>query len=193
MTEPQPEPMLRGELVYLGAVEPGDVIDYRRLISDPEIGHYLGLKLPVSRDSAERFAKELFEQVGKTVFPFNIHLRTDGRRVGSVTLRDVDRENGKTEVAIFIGERELLGRGYGTDALRCACDFGFGELRLERIELAVFDYNTRGIRAYQKAGFQTDVVKRHARFHRGRHHDVLIMSILRDEWEAQDRRRAWES
>jgi RimJ/RimL family protein N-acetyltransferase len=188
----RPEPMLRGELVFLGPVEPSDVIEDGRLISDPEIGHFLGVKFPISRDAAERFAKEMFEQVGKSLFPFNVCLLSDGRRIGSVALRDVDRENGSAEVAIFITERALLGRGFGTDALLCACDFGFGELRLERIELRVFDYNTRAMRSYEKAGFQTDVVKRHARFHRGQYHDVLVMSILRDEWLAQERRRAWE-
>ena len=192
MGDPPPEHMYRGELVSLGAVELADVIEDGALISDAEIGPLLGIKFPISRDGAERFAKEMLEQVGKSLFPFNICLLADGRRIGAATLRDVDRENGKAEVAIFLSARNLLGRGYGTDALRCLCDFGFGELRLERIELVVFDFNARAIRSYEKAGFQTEVVKRHARFHRGRHHDVLVMGILRDEWEAQDRRRAWE-
>ena len=192
MGDPPTQHMYRGELVYLGAVELADVIEDGALISDAEIGPLLGIKFPISRDGAERFAKEMLEQVGKSLFPFNICLLADGRRIGAATLRDVDRENGKAEVAIFLSARNLLGRGYGTDALRCLCDFGFGELRLERIELVVFDFNARAIRSYEKAGFQTEVVKRHARFHRGRHHDVLVMSILRDEWEAQDRRRAWE-
>jgi RimJ/RimL family protein N-acetyltransferase len=192
MGDPPPQHMYRGELVSLGAVELADVIEDGALISDAEIGPLLGIKFPISRDGAERFAKEMLEQVGKSLFPFNICLLADGRRIGAATLRDVDRENGKAEVAIFLSARNLLGRGYGTDALRCLCDFGFGELRLERIELVVFDFNTRAIRSYEKAGFQTEVVKRHARFHRGTHHDVLVMSILRDEWEAQDRRRAWE-
>jgi len=192
MGDPPPQHMYRGELVSLGAVELADVIEDGALISDAEIGPLLGIKFPISRDGAERFAKEMLEQVGKSLFPFNICLLADGRRIGAATLRDVDRENGKAEVAIFLSARNLLGHGYGTDALRCLCDFGFGELRLERIELVVFDFNTRAIRSYEKAGFQTEVVKRHARFHRGRHHDVLVMGILRDEWEAQDRRRAWE-
>ena len=33
---------------------------------------------------------------------------------------------------------------------------------------------------------------RERHFAEGRHEDVLIMSLLRAEWAAQDRRRAWE-
>jgi RimJ/RimL family protein N-acetyltransferase len=186
------QPMYRGELVYLSPTEPADIVDNGRWINDPEIGHNLGTKYPTSRDASERFAKEMLAGAGKTIYPFNIHRLSDGHRIGGIVLRDVDRENGSAELAIFVGERSELGRGYGTDALRCIEDFGFGELRLHRIELAVFDYNVRAIRAYEKAGFRTEVVLRRARFHRGVHHDVLIMAILFDEWLAQDRPRAWE-
>ncbi len=189
---PSASQLLRGEIVYLTASEPEHIVEDSQMISDAEVGHYLGIKSPISRDGAERFAKEMLAEVGKTIFPFNIVRIEDGRRVGAVSLRDIDRENGSAEVAIFVGDPSLLGRGLGTDALRCVLDFGFGELRLERIQLHVFDYNTRAKRSYEKAGFQTDAVLRHARFHRGVHHDVLVMSILRDEWLAQDRRRAWD-
>jgi RimJ/RimL family protein N-acetyltransferase len=184
--------MLRGELVYLTASEPEQVIERAQMISDSDVGHHLGIKSPLSRDAAERFAKEMLAQVGKTLFAFNIVRIEDDRLVGAVDLRDIDRENGSAEVAIFVGDPSLLGHGLGTDAMRCALDFGFGEQRLERIQLHVFDYNTRAKRSYEKAGFSTDAVLRHARFHRGSHHDVLVMSILRDEWLAQDRRRAWD-
>jgi RimJ/RimL family protein N-acetyltransferase len=185
--------MLRGELVYLTAAEPENIVEHAQMISGAEVGHYLGVKSPLSRDAAERFARETLGQVGTSLFTFNIVRIEDDRRVGGVTLRDIDRENGSAELAIFVGEPSLLGQGLGTDALRCALDFGFGEVRLERIQLHVFDYNTRARRSYEKAGFSTDAVLRRARFHRGAHHDVLVMSILRDEWLAQDRRRAWDA
>ena len=191
-TPPPASAMLRGELVYLTASEPDNIVDDAQMISDAEVGHYLGVKSPLSRDAAERFAREMLGQVGKTLFAFSIVRIEDGRRIGGVTLRDIDRENGSAEVAIFLGDPSLLGHGLGTDALRCAVDFGFGEQRLERIQLHVFDYNTRAQRSYEKAGFSVDATLRRARFHRGAHHDVLVMSILRDEWLAQERRRAWE-
>ena len=188
----QPQPMYRGEHVYLAGIEPADVVETARWICDAEIGHQLGIKSPISRDAAERFSKEMLGQIGSSMFGFSVKRLDDDRRIGSVTLRNLDRENGSAEVAIFISDPALLGRGYGTDAMRCMLDFAFGELRLERVELGVFDYNPRAIRSYEKAGFQTDAVLRHARFHRGAFHDIHVMSILRAEWLAQDRRRAWE-
>jgi RimJ/RimL family protein N-acetyltransferase len=195
MSDPEarrPTPMLRGERVWLSATDKEDVVDDAAWLSDAEISHFLGIRAPISRDGAAHFADEFLALAGKTIFPFNISLLADDRRIGGAALRDYDRENGSAEVAIFISDPNLLGQGLGTDALNCLVDFGFGELRLERIWLKVFDYNERARRSYQKAGFKTDATLRHARFHRGAHHDIHLMSILRAEWLALDRRRAWD-
>lgn len=186
-----PLPMLRGESVWLRAAQKSDFLEDSDAVSDAETAHHLGLKWPVGPDDGAEFAQKVLSQQGKTQFSFAICLLADGRRIGNVSLRNLDRDNGSAEMAIVIVDKLHQGRGLGTDALNCIVDFGFGELRLERIYLHVFDYNERARRSYQKAGFQTDAVLRHARFHRGAHHDVHLMSILRDEWLALDRRRAW--
>ena len=189
---PAPRPMIRGERVWLRPVEPSDIVADSAMSGDAEVGHFLGAKSPWSRASAERFSTEMLSQVGQTTYPYAICLLGEERSIGTVFLHDVDKVNGGGTVGIFLGDRRYLGQGYGTDALNALVDFGFGELRLERIELEVFDYNARAMRSYQKAGFQTDAVLRRARFHRGAHHDVHLMSILRADWLALPRQRSWE-
>jgi RimJ/RimL family protein N-acetyltransferase len=185
-------PMLRGERVWLRAATKADFVEEAPAVSDAETGHFLGIKQPISPEGAEQFAQQMLSQQGHSIWAFVICLLADDRRIGSVNLRNLDRENGSAELAIVITDKSLQGKGLGTDALNCLVDFGFGELRLERIYLHVFDFNVRARRSYEKAGFQVDATLRHARFHRGQHHDVHLMSILRDDWLALDRRRAWD-
>ena len=52
--------------------------------------------------------------------------------------------------ALGIGERELRDQGYGTEVVGILLDFAFGELRLERVYLHVFDFNARAIHAYEQ-------------------------------------------
>jgi RimJ/RimL family protein N-acetyltransferase len=189
---PPPRPMIRGERIWLRPTEPSDVVNDSAYAGDAEVGHFLGAKSPMSRAAAERFSTMIFSQAGETGYGYSICLLGTEQSIGTVFLRDVDKVNGSGVVGIFLGDRRYLGQGYGTDALNALVDFGFGELRLERIELEVFDYNARAIRSYVKAGFQTDAVLRHSRFHRGAYHDVQIMSILRDDWLALPRKRSWE-
>ncbi|HET7141820.1 MAG TPA: GNAT family protein [Candidatus Limnocylindria bacterium] len=185
-------PMLRGERVWLRGTTRADLAGEAPAVSDAETGHFLGLKLPISPEGSEQFAQQVLSQQGQTIWFFTICLLGEDRGIGTVNLRKVDRENGSAELAIVISDKSLQGQGLGTDALNCLVDFGFGELRLERIYLHVFDFNARARRSYEKAGFQTDATLRRSRFHRGQHHDVLLMSILRDDWLALDRRRAWD-
>ena len=102
----------------------------------------------------------------------------------------IDLVNGNAEFGIAIGETGEWDKGYGTDALRAICDFGFGSLRLERIGLYVYEGNARGRRAYEKAGFTLEGTLRHAHFANGRHEDIHVMSLLRDEWKPLAHSRA---
>ena len=58
-------------------------------------------------------------------------------------------------------------------------------MNLNRVELQVFDDNERGIRCYEKIGFVREGVQRQFRYREGRYVDSIMMSILREEYEAR--------
>ena len=86
-------------------------------------------------------------------------------------------------VAIQLGG-DHVGKGAGSEALGLAVGFGFRELGFNRIQLDVFAYNSRAIRAYEKVGFVIEGRRRQAMFHDGEFHDDLVMAILFDDWKA---------
>ena len=45
---------------------------------------------------------------------------------------------------------------------------------------------------YEKCGFTLEGTQRHAVYRDGRFVDVHLMSILRDEWQALERKRSWD-
>jgi len=57
-------------------------------------------------------------------------------------------------VDMFIGEEGLLGKGYGTQALRLFCDELLTRLEVKRILIDPAADNERAIRSYEKAGFK---------------------------------------
>ncbi|MBN1936332.1 MAG: GNAT family N-acetyltransferase, partial [Anaerolineae bacterium] len=60
--------------------------------------------------------------------------------------------------------------------------FGFHSLNLHRIFLRVHADNARGIRAYEKCGFQHEGCQREAVFKSGRYYDELRMAVLDHEF-----------
>jgi len=177
--------MIHGEQVFLRPAEREDIDAFVRWFSDEETTRYLALRAPFSKAMEERWFDGMLERQGKDAYHFVICLLADQRPIGTAGFHHVNHEDGNASFGISIGEKAEWDRGYGTDALRAICEFGFGQLRLERIDLDVYEPNKRAQRSYAKAGFVTEGTLRHAHFSDGHHHDMLRMSLLRSEWEAQ--------
>jgi ribosomal protein S18 acetylase RimI-like enzyme len=80
------------------------------------------------------------------------------------------------------------GQGLGTAFLSLVLDEAFGPLGAERFYLDCFADNARAQRAYMKLGLSRDGVLRQAyRLADGRRSDLVMMAILKTEW--QERRR----
>lgn len=190
MTDAPRLPLLRGAKVWLRALEKADLTDVD--LDDRDLGHFGGFRMPFAREAQERWYSSMVAGMGDTVYQFSICRLGDRRPIGGIGLRDIDRVNGSAEASIFIASRDDWGKGYGTDAMDALLDYAFGEMRLHRVYLHVFDYNPRAVRSYEKSGFVTEVRLRKNRFHRGAHHDEFLMAILRADWERLDRPRCWQ-
>jgi ribosomal protein S18 acetylase RimI-like enzyme len=78
------------------------------------------------------------------------------------------------------------GQGLGTALLSLVLDEAFGPMGAERFHLDCFVDNVRAQRAYAKLGFQRDGVLRKAyRQADGTRTDLVMMALLKSEWEAR--------
>ncbi len=91
-------------------------------------------------------------ETGRVVQTIICDLNGD-RPLGSVYIRDIDRQHGKAEYGIFIGEPDARGRGVGTAAASLMLRYCFEEEKLHRVYLRVLAGNEQAIRSYEKAGF----------------------------------------
>ena len=103
--------------------------------------------------------------------------------VGSVYLRDIDRNNQKCEYGIFIGDEDCRGKGIGTAAAKLALAHAFEELGLNRVYLRVFADNLGAIKSYEKAGFRYEGTFSQDVMIDGVGEDIVFMAILREDWE----------
>lgn len=108
--------------------------------------------------------------------------------LGSVYIRDIDRQHNKAEYGIFIGEGQARGRGVGTAAAKLMLRYCFEEQGLHRIFLRVFADNLQAIRSYEKAGFRREGLLRDDVCIEGKYRDILWMAVIRPE--SADEQRA---
>jgi RimJ/RimL family protein N-acetyltransferase len=115
---------------------------------------------------------------------YAIVVRASQRLIGLTTFSNLDPDNGSVLFHISIGEHDAWGRGYGTETTGLMLELAFERIGLHRVGLSVFSFNSRAIRAYEKAGFRHEGREREAILRDGQRWDELTMGILRDEWRA---------
>ncbi|MBC8162064.1 MAG: GNAT family N-acetyltransferase [Roseiflexaceae bacterium] len=113
---------------------------------------------------------------------FAIIVRETNAIIGSVSLMKLDAQNGRAELGISIGEKTAWGKGYGGEAVRLMCAYGFTFLNLHMIYLWHVGYNERGHRAYLRAGFKEAGRLREARVFDGQRYDDVLMDITRADF-----------
>jgi [ribosomal protein S5]-alanine N-acetyltransferase len=150
-------------------------------MQDLEYGAYLGTNSkPTTVESETKWFEENASP-SKSLVTFGILELEANRLIGICNLLDMNPVNGTATLGIEIGEKECLGKGYGTEAVKLLVEYGMFFLNLYNIKLEVFGFNPRAIRAYEKAGFSLVGRRRAARLLGGQRYDDIIMDITRDE------------
>ncbi|RLC66916.1 MAG: N-acetyltransferase [Chloroflexi bacterium] len=175
--------MIIGDKVRLRPIERDDLPRFVEWFSDPEVRYYLAVYLPFSMAQEERWFEDLQERIERQETLVLAVETRDGVHIGNVGLHSIDWKNRSAELGIVIGEKTYWGQGYGTDAIRTLLGLVFGEMNLHRVFLRVDADNGRGIRCYEKVGFQREGTSRQAVFKQGAYQDQHVMSILCSEFE----------
>ncbi len=195
--------MIIGEHIRFRGVERGDIPKFVEWLNDPEVRQGVLVHNPISQADEENWFDRMIKRPPDE-HVFGIEVRLPGERadlpaekrgetsedgsaekwrlIGTCAFDSIDWRLHAAEFGIMIGDKASWNRGYGTEAVRLLVQHGFNTLNLNRIFLHVFENNPRAIRAYEKAGFTQEVRERQAEFKDGKYIDVLVMSILKDEF-----------
>lgn len=104
----------------------------------------------------------------------------DNMPIGSVYFRDIDKEKNHAEFGIFIGEENLIGKGYGKEATSLFVKYGFDKLGLENIFLRVIEKNEIATHVYEKVGFKKIYQKKEKVCPSGEEVTVSFMEIKKE-------------
>jgi len=177
--------MYQGKLVRFRRVDPlRDLDDRCRWMNDPGVTDTLGMRPARSSREETRKYLETAAASSDSLVEWAIEDLATGKHIGGCTIRAFNHIARSAELGIAIGEAEFRGKGYGTDAVRLLVQIGFEQFNLNRIHLSANANNKAGIRAYEKAGFSHEGLRRQHGFINGRYYDSVIMAILRSEYEA---------
>jgi RimJ/RimL family protein N-acetyltransferase len=86
--------------------------------------------------------------------------RAGDRHLGNVQLRDINVHHKTAEVGILVGEKDVWGRGVGTEAIKAMIGLARDKLGMYKLYAGVYSRNVRSVKAFEKVGFVVEGVRR---------------------------------
>lgn len=180
-----PPERLAGEGAALRRLRPSDVAPYAGAFAeDAGLGPLLGFESDPDETSVRRRVARSARQVDAWMgFELVIADPATDAFLGVVVMHSLEPQHRRGEVGFWLlpGARRA---GLGRSAVRQLVDWGFETLDLLRIELTTTPDNAAALALAEGVGFAREGVMRLRNVERGRRVDVVMLSLLREQWPA---------
>ena len=173
---------LIGDNIYLSPISVDDVEEYAEMVNNIKVSVGLGY-LSYTNIIDFESEKEFLISVKKEKM-FAVRLLENDELLGNIGFNSLDIINRNGALGVLIGNPKYQRKGYGTEALKLILDYGFSFLNLRNISLSVFEYNEPAYNLYKKVGFKEAGRLRKAVEIMGKTYDVIIMDMLKEEFQS---------
>ncbi len=178
--------MIPGETINLRAVERNDVALLHRWLNDPVVMDGWGWSAPARsvHTVAGQVENWLVREIALGRPEALIAESLAGDSVGLVIVR-IDRPEARSVELSLLVDADCWDQGFGADMMQTTLDACFAGWGIHRIGVRVEEGNERALSLYCRLGFKEEGRLRQAAFRDGRHADVLLFSLLAEEWLAR--------
>ena len=110
-------------------------------------------------------------------------IKYDKQSIGYFTIEHIDKVNHNCEFGIVIGETYLHRMGIGSSVVKLMLERAFTEMNVHRVYAVINEGNIPSVKCFVKSGFILEGRHREARLINNEFKDMLLYSILKNEWE----------
>src|SRR3989338_4292601 len=143
-------PTLKGPRITLRPIKLSDAPNYVRWFVDKKVIRYLASQEPLTLKKEYEYINK--QAKNKNSINYAI-INEEKKHIGSAGFNEVNWKDKRAVFGIVIGEKDQWGKGYAGECIKVLAYYLFKKLKFNRFELDVSVANTRGVKAYQKAGF----------------------------------------
>jgi ribosomal-protein-alanine N-acetyltransferase len=172
--------MLSNENIRVRFVEEKDLEEFTHLKNDLDIrGVYLPCELTSPQKTRQQFMENgLSTKNSETM----LIVDTDDRLLGTIWhFVSVPYFNAR-EIGYTLFDVNQRGKGIVSQAVGLLSDYLFGALHINRLEIRMDSNNLASERIAIKCGFEKEGTSRGASYVRGKHVDMHVYAMLREEW-----------
>ncbi len=170
--------------IYLRALEIEDYKKIHEWRKDPiyQAG-VVSMKRFTSSETEKKWVESVIDKHEKTQeVRLAIVLKSNDEIIGSQSLTSIDLINKNAVINSWIGDNNHRKKGYIQEARYLILRYGFQELGLERISAEILEENIASRKAGENCGYLQEGILRNAVFKEGKFHNLVVYSVLKDEF-----------
>ncbi|MFZ6708211.1 GNAT family N-acetyltransferase [Undibacterium sp. TC9W] len=173
--------MIKGSCFHLRHVRKEDVMTLTDMMNHPDAkGDFLSQELLLPGAAEKKFDDESRSKEQSETF---LIIDEDGKMIGRVFhFKTVPYFNSR-EIGYGMFVKNLRGKGIMTEAVKLLRNYLFSTLLINRLEIHMNVDNVASEKVAINCGFEKEGIARGALFTHGKHRDIAMYALLREDWE----------
>ncbi|MBC3848054.1 GNAT family N-acetyltransferase [Winogradskyella echinorum] len=171
---------LKGEHIYLRALEPEDLDFVYAIENDTSLWHLSDTQTPYSRflikQYLENAQQDIFEAKQLRLAICNLENKT----IGLIDVFDFDIKNKRAGIGILIQNENNRNKGYGKEALQLLTNYCFSTLHLHQVYANISESNLASLKLFEANGFKKIGLKKDWSFDGDQFANEYILQRIND-------------
>ncbi|PLR86351.1 GNAT family N-acetyltransferase [Bacillus canaveralius] len=177
-------PILETDRLVLRKLSLEDLEDIYSYGSNQEVSKYVTWDTHLSSADTKQFLDFVLQQYeNKKIAPWGIQYKENGRLIGTIDFVWWKPAHKSAEIGYVLAP-QYWGKSIATEAAKTIIKFGFTNMDLVRIQAQCFVDNKASARVMEKAGMSFEGVLRKSMLVKGSHQDIMMYSVLKEEFSA---------
>lgn len=144
-----------------------------------EVSKYMYTEADISPEQQTAW----FERVSADETKQYFIIQYGDKNIGVANVCEISRLYDSCNWGFYLGDSSIRGAGVGSKTEFLILDHVFTTLGLNKLRCEVFVWNDAVIRMHEKFGFRREGYFRDHIIKDGKHQDVVVLGILKREWE----------
>jgi len=171
---------MKGEQIFLRAVEPTDLDAMYRWENDPDNWLVSNTSNPFSKHVLEQYVFAVHDLMKDGQVRLVICLNDSKEAIGAIDLFELDPKHSRVGVGILV-DKDQRGKGVAAEALALVIDHCFITLGLHQVFCDVLSDNESSMKLFKSKGFLETSVKKEWLWHDGKWKDEHLLQLIKPD------------
>ena len=169
---------LKGEHVYLRALEPEDLEFVHAIENNESIWEISNTQTPFSKYLIKQYIENAHKDIYEVKQLRLVISNFKDEALGLIDIFDFDFKHARAGIGILIKDVENRAKGYGKEALELLLDYSFTHLGLHQLYCNISEDNETSLNLFTSLGFKIVGLKKDWNLVNGKYKNEYLLQII---------------